>query len=630
MKKAWHIWLMFFLFLGVVISVMAWITDQVLNLERANVEAQHRAQVEEVVRVALWRMDSAVSLLIIEESSRPYYEYSAFNPLNVAVATVGQTQQGEELVASPLLTATPPNVNVYFNGTIDGNLPTGWLSSPQVPKTPLANWSADNFGNHELMISNTLNLKQFSHNVSQGALQEAFPRQAQDWGGQQLAQAEQVSAPQQLMMQQADVQQRYEVQQQAKGDIEYSSRRRQVAKKGEKIRSAKSQYYEFKGKAANALPNIMQPQDQVPQRAEPLAQPVPQIDEDVMQISWVNDLLVLGRNVSIDGASNIQGAWLDWDGMKAELLAEVEDLLPDADLVRANPDMGQDFTRMLAAFPAKLIPGAPAMIPAVMHAPLRVPLMIAWCCLTIAFCAVALLLSGAINLSERRGAFVSAVAHELRTPLTTFRMYTEMLSEGLIKDPPKIQQYLDTLHRESNRLGHLVENVLAYARLERGTGSRVMETMGAGDILERAGERLALRASQADMQLVVDAGEEARALMLKTNLMSVEQILLNLVDNACKYAAEADDKTVHLAVEGQDGHVVFRVCDHGPGLKKNEIRAVFKPFRKSAVKAAQSAPGVGLGLALSRRLAQQLGGDIRYEEHDAYGACFVLVVPRMR
>ena len=85
-----------------------------------------------------------------------------------------------------------------------------------------------------------------------------------------------------------------------------------------------------------------------------------------------------------------------------------------------------------------------------------------------------------VALSERRGAFVSAVTHELRTPLTTFRMYAEMLAEGMVPSPEARQKYLETLRREADRLAHLVENVLQYARLERGRPGGRRENVTAG------------------------------------------------------------------------------------------------------------------------------------------------------
>ena len=77
-----------------------------------------------------------------------------------------------------------------------------------------------------------------------------------------------------------------------------------------------------------------------------------------------------------------------------------------------------------------------------------------------------MLLLGALSLGKRRADFVSAVTHELRTPLTTFRMYAEMLADDMVPDPDQRREYLSTLLVESNRLRHLVENVLTYARLE--------------------------------------------------------------------------------------------------------------------------------------------------------------------
>src|SRR5208337_3642808 len=94
-------------------------------------------------------------------------------------------------------------------------------------------------------------------------------------------------------------------------------------------------------------------------------------------------------------------------------------------------------------------------------------LPVAWACVLLAAGAVAALLANVMRLGQRRADFVSAVTHELRTPLTTFHMYTEMLSEGMVTDPQQQRDYLTTLRLEASRLSHLVENVLAFARLER-------------------------------------------------------------------------------------------------------------------------------------------------------------------
>jgi len=249
---------------------------------------------------------------------------------------------------------------------------------------------------------------------------------------------------------------------------------------------------------------------------------------------------------------------------------------------------------------------------------------IAWAGLLVGGAAVAALLLGAMALSERRAAFVSAVTHELRTPLTTFRTYTEMLAEGMV-DADKRQTYLDTLAREAERLAHLVDNVLAYARLEKQPVAPRVEEVAVADLFERVRPRLHERAEAAGMTLVFGPPPDAR---VRADVSAVEQILFNLVDNACKYAAGADDKRIHVDARATDKTVAIDVADHGPGIPRNERKRVFRPFERSAERAAGSAPGVGLGLALCRRLARAMGGDVDVARQSG-GAVLHVTLPRV-
>jgi signal transduction histidine kinase len=233
-----------------------------------------------------------------------------------------------------------------------------------------------------------------------------------------------------------------------------------------------------------------------------------------------------------------------------------------------------------------------------------------------------------VSLSERRGAFVSAVTHELRTPLTTFKMYSEMLADGMVTDEEKRQQYLGTLCSEANRLSHLVENVLAYARLERGSARRRVERVSLGTLIERILPRLQERADRSEMKLVVDADAKALGTIVHVDAAAVEQILFNLVDNACKYAApNATEKQIHLEALPDGKFAMLRVRDHGQGIGPEAARRLFKPFSKSAQEAAHSAPGIGLGLALCRRLSRSIGGDLKFVAQATRGACFELRLP---
>ncbi len=256
---------------------------------------------------------------------------------------------------------------------------------------------------------------------------------------------------------------------------------------------------------------------------------------------------------------------------------------------------------------------------------MRLSLLIAWACLGLSAVAVAVVLQSALALSDRRGTFVSAVTHELRTPLTTFRLYTEMLDEGMVTGAESQHAYLKTIRAEADRLGHLVENVLAFARLERGRAARGHEVVTPQELFDRLVPRLALRAEQAGMKLEARAAESLPS--VRVDVSVVDQILTNLVDNAIKYAGAAADPRIHLDVQASGRWLALSVRDHGLGLRQNVIRRLFRPFSKSATDAAQSAPGVGLGLALSRRLARALGGDLRLQENSPSGATFTVTIP---
>jgi K+-sensing histidine kinase KdpD len=161
-----------------------------------------------------------------------------------------------------------------------------------------------------------------------------------------------------------------------------------------------------------------------------------------------------------------------------------------------------------------------------------------------------------------------------------------------------------------------------------------VERVTLGELIERVQPRLVQRLDQAGMTLATAADEQGRQAVVQVDVSVVEQILFNLVDNACQYAApEARDETVHLAAlpaEGRRRFAMLRVRDHDQGLSAEAARRLFQPFSKSAVETARTAPGVGLGLALCRRLSRSLGGELRWESGVRDGASFVLALPAAR
>ena len=251
---------------------------------------------------------------------------------------------------------------------------------------------------------------------------------------------------------------------------------------------------------------------------------------------WVGEALVLARRgpPQADGAE-IEGCVVDWPRLRSDLLATISDLLPHATLEPApNTDATSD-QRLLAAIPARLVPGTVAPLGAAGWSPLLGALIAAWVAMAVAAAAVGALLASVLALSERRAAFVSSVTHELRTPLTTFRLYAGLLEEGMVP-AAEMPACFATLRTEADRLAHLVENVLAYARLERGRHSARLEPVTVADLVAGAAVRPAERAGQAGFEWRLHLDERVRAAVVVTDPAAVEQVLFNLVDNACKYA----------------------------------------------------------------------------------------------
>jgi signal transduction histidine kinase len=257
--------------------------------------------------------------------------------------------------------------------------------------------------------------------------------------------------------------------------------------------------------------------------------------------------------------------------------------------------------------------------------PLRVGLVLAWAAAGVALLAVALGGWSLIDLSERRIRFVSAVTHELRTPLTTLRLYLDMLVGGMVRDENQRGEYLHTLNAETDRLSRLVGNVLDFSRLESQGPRLERQKVAVADLLAQVRATWEGRCQDAGKELIVESA--ADGVDLWTDGALLQQVLGNLLDNACKYSRGAEDRRVWLRMRTEGQRLVFEVEDRGPGVPARERRSVFRTFRRGC-SADVTAGGVGLGLALARRWTRLLGGRlILADAPPGGGACFRVSLP---
>lgn len=605
MRRPFAVWIAFAVSLAVAFVAMGWISASLWRLDHSEEKARQKADMEERVRLALWRMDSAMATLLGREGARPYFAYQSFySPQRSYTRMFAEIQPGEVLLPSPLLRHVPRHIYLHFQ--INS---AGIITSPQAPTGNMRDLAETGYVSHDRLTSATQRLRELAAIVDPAEIiallesdEESTPTLPVVIAQEQLAQ--QPGANQMDGMNQSA--QQIENTQMLMNSIEYTNRRN--------ISNQNKQ---------SGQPELTWTQGDTPVQQE--------LEGTLIRPLWVGREMMLARKIRVEEDTYVQGCWLDWPGIRKWLLGEIRDQFPRARLIpvpqasRLSHPPGA--SRLLAALPVLLDTGLVSLKAIPCWTPLRIMLLLAWGSMFLAALAVALLIRSILSLSERRGAFVSAVTHELRTPLTSLRIYSEMLAEDMVSSPEKRREYLDTLHTEAERLHHLVENVLAYSRLERTSSKARIEPVIVGDLGDRILERTAKRAEQAGMCIALDIPEDIFGLTLKIDASAVERILFNLIDNACKYAASADNKKIRIEARRAGEYLALRVYDHGPGIAPVEAERLFKPFRKSAKEAASSAPGVGLGLALSRRLARAMKGNLTVECQNGDGACFVLTLP---
>jgi two-component system phosphate regulon sensor histidine kinase PhoR len=224
------------------------------------------------------------------------------------------------------------------------------------------------------------------------------------------------------------------------------------------------------------------------------------------------------------------------------------------------------------------------------------------------------------KLSDLKSEFVANVSHDLKTPLSLVRMFGEMLQSGRVENEEKRRQYIQIIVQESERLGALIENVLDFARVERGRKVFDFAPGNLSQVVESAVEKSRMRAEQEGIVLTSDAAESLPLVNLDAS--AIELATLNLIDNAIKYAGTG--QVVHVAVSDQGSVLQVSVTDQGPGILPEDRKRIFERFVRGQSKG--NTRGSGIGLALVRQIAEAHGGQAWVEPSRPVGSTFFLTV----
>ncbi len=611
-------------------------------------------------RMALWRLDTRLMPALAREDSRPFAHYIALHSPFTALTCTGATcTPGQFYLPSPLMTAEIPDWMILHFQVDTVN---GWMSPQVIPdslrkllrKQPLE-LNIDNVNDprvahlaklkkcypaHQFLKS----LKDRGFAVEDNELQKQIEQSLKDLAANSqnsLTQGRQ--EPQTARMGPPSQGQGVNPTNTTNPNYNDNTAQDPLRRFQMTYRAKTEGQWTF----FNEGRHYIEPLDNTyPSKTTKTSQPI-EVRLGSMRPLWLpnaqkpENLLML-RPAMVGNKPAFQGILLDWNRVSSLLKEAIFDLFPNAKLIPLPEGDHAHPERSMTVLPVELDPGEPPLpaepeaqtpttvevrqMPALGWTPLRIGLLLAWTAVLVALLAVGLGGWSLFDLSERRIRFVSAVTHELRTPLTTLRLYLDLLTSGLVSEEQQKKEYLQTLNGEAERLYRLINNVLDFARLEKSRPAVDKRPVLVRELLDQVCTMWQERctASRKDLQIVSALPPET-AICTDRNL--VEQILGNLIDNACKYSQDAADTHIWLCAVMEDQKLCLEVEDRGPGVAKRERFSIFRAFRRGH-DADVKAGGVGLGLALATRWAALAGGKLTVRAGEGgVGACFRVELP---
>ncbi len=231
--------------------------------------------------------------------------------------------------------------------------------------------------------------------------------------------------------------------------------------------------------------------------------------------------------------------------------------------------------------------------------------------------------------SRSKTEFLANMSHEIRTPMTAILGFADMIDEHR-NEPETVAQSVDTIRRNGKHLLAIINDILDLSKIESGKLEVVREPV---DLVDLLGEVVALiqpRADQKDLQVSVDYETPVPG-RIRTDLVRVRQILLNLLGNAIKFT-QTGSVRVAVALQGEAGEcsdgpmLQIRVIDTGIGISPEKARHIFDAFSQADTSTSRQFGGTGLGLTVSRSLARRLGGEITVHSELGTGSTFTLTL----
>jgi signal transduction histidine kinase len=227
------------------------------------------------------------------------------------------------------------------------------------------------------------------------------------------------------------------------------------------------------------------------------------------------------------------------------------------------------------------------------------------------------------EISRMKSEFVSNVSHELKTPLALIRMFGETLDSGIVTEEKDKQKFYGIIRKESERLTHLINNVLDFSRMDAGVKEYNFREADLVEVVRDSLEAYKFQISDSGFKVESDFPDES--VILRIDKDAISQVLLNLLNNSVKYSAK--DKYILVNVQKDSISALISVADHGVGISKDELKKIFDKFYRASTARTKETHGSGLGLTLAKHIVEAHGGTIEVESEVGKGSRFTVRLP---
>lgn len=235
------------------------------------------------------------------------------------------------------------------------------------------------------------------------------------------------------------------------------------------------------------------------------------------------------------------------------------------------------------------------------------------------------------EFDKRRNLLFSDITHDIKTPITSIVGYSKAMTDGLVTDPEKREDYLRTIYAKSLRISELITMLFEFVKLDSDGFSLHKETLDMAELVRENVIILLEDFDEKDIELDIDIPEES--CMVLADKIQLSRVVTNLLTNAIRYISDGHMVQIKMVISKKAGKTIYTVyvADDGLEIEEDFAKTIFNPFSRSDSARQTTSGGSGLGLSIAHKVAEMHGGELRLDLQygQGYKKAFVLEVPAL-